>query len=298
MANDPTLRYMKLQIDGRLPRDCRTLTIPRNPIEVGPAVFVPHLIGQESSESLRVLHNWIIGNRHLFLYWCLTVEACEDIERAARKADISVVSFWLRRATRLINGSVSAFLNTTRMDQPPRSAALRLGLILTRAGFMFSLEYCRLMNALVRVTETMNTLTCASKTISAEIGQPRGAFEHAIQRWQKLLTSSNLNLKPTKRNQLEEIRADEGMTASFLKESNEVSIYSACDTLFGVVRQQSMFVEEFRQSLNNTLGAVRLDRTIEERLSAEQLSLLDRGNNLMSAMVDELTDPPSYHPEA
>jgi hypothetical protein len=299
MANEAFLRYMKLQTDGRLPRNCRTLTIPRNPIEVWPAVFVPDLGDSEPPGSIRLLRNWIVGHRHLFLYWCLTAEVCEDIERAVRKADASIISFWLRRGTRLMKGSVSAFLNTTKMDHQPHSGALQIDLSVMRTGLSerVSIEYCRLSNALGKMTESMNTLARASKAISADIVEARGAFEQTNQYWRRLVRASNATLRP-RGHQSEGFRTDEGMGASLLEDFKEDSVYSACDRVFGVARKQSMFIEEFRLSLNDTLGAARADPTIEDRLTAEQLSWLEKGDNLMAAMVDELVDPPSFHPDA
>jgi hypothetical protein len=299
MAKETFLSYLNLQVDGRLPRNCRTLTIPRHPIEVWPAVFVPNLVNSESPDGIHVCRNWIIGYRHLILFWCLTAEACEDVERSLLNANEPIASFWLRRATRLMNGSTAAFLNMTRMDQQSCSGTLQSTLFLRRTGLSesFSIEHSRLSNALRNTTESMNALARASKSISADIVEARGAFEHANHYWQRVQMMSSEGLRP-KGNQPGAFSAIGEKGASLPDDLKEDAMSSACDRCFGVSRKESMFIEEFRLSLHYTLGAVRADPTIEDRLTAEQLSWLEKGDNLMAAMVDELVDPPSFHPEA
>lgn len=299
MAKETFLSYLNLQADGRLPRNCRTLTIPREPIEVWPAPFVPDFVDLEPPDGIRELRNWIVGSRQLFLYWCLTAESCEDLERSVRKAKPSIASFWLRRATRLMRGSVAAFLNTAQMNPRPRSGSLRSTVFLMRTGLSkrSSIEHGRLNNALRKMTESVNPLARASKAISADIVEALGAFEHATQYWRKVQMTSNESLR-LRDNQPEGFPHNGEKGAFLLEDLKEDAMSSACDRFFGVARKESMFIEDFRLSLHDTLGAVRADPTIEDRLTAEQLSWLEKGDNLMAAMVDELVDPPSFHPDA
>ncbi len=198
-----------------------------------------------------------------------------------------------------MNGSTAAFLNMTKMDQQSCSGTLQSTLFLRRTGLSegFSIEHSRFRNALRNMTDSMNALARASKSISADIVEARGAFEHANHYWRKVQMRSSEDLR-SKGNQPGVFSAIGEKGASLPDDLKEDAMSSACDTFFGVSRKESMFIEEFRLSLHDTLGAVRADPTIEDRLTAEQLSWLKKGDKLMAAMVDELLDPPTFHPDA
>ena len=277
----PNVYYLCLPADLRLPRRCRTKTIPLCPT-INPLQrqqFKPEFIHFESREEMQVWSRWITSHQHLLFCWGLSAEACQDVTHLVRRCKWEAATLWLRRATRLMLLSAGATANARNSDRDLSVKGL-MGIIPESFDNELSSDYLLLTEAIAEMERILNTNEGNGTNLPRDFFEARLVFNKIYATVMK-----NAFIKSGK--------------SPYIYEMNVRQLASAerYDRAFGVLRMQMMYIEDYRFFLLNSIGAARNELLLVS-IDPEKRAWIEDGNKLMLAIVGELLDPPSYQPNA
>lgn len=276
-----SVHYLNLPTDSQVPRQCRTLTIsPRSmPPPLSRRLFEPDGVCLETIDQKRFWCQWVAGHQHLLFYRALAAEACQNITYFVQRSNWRVAALWMRRATRLMLGAGGAEAYVRSFDIS-RYGHLVKGFDAPGAfSDELSNELRFLNDSIEEVNRFINASPGGPKPIASEFVDARPAFDHA----RSSLVSDRIT--------------SERSVRCLVRCATQIPTGETYDRVFGVLRAQTMFVEDYRFYLMNVIADA------HKGLRAECLPLtvrasMERGDRLMMAIIEELLDPPTYRPNA
>lgn len=292
--------HLELPEDSRLPRACRTelttVSQVRQPV-THRRPFRPEFINPTTSEELRAWFHWTVGHHHLFLYWLLIAESCDEVTRAVTSQKSSVAALWLNRANTLMLGSIGAMMNSGDFRPEMYQDFLRPSMVRVREDFSAasSVEYHRLKLAFEGMEQKL-AQTYGAGPVPAEIEDAQRAFNDAKRMWFKYHFQAARQLQPgdalldiaLKRMEEEGHKISRGEYMEKVIRSPQAQ--ADYDRYFGVERVRGMYAEDFRAYVFYTIGSV-AKHLKGGSLDAEMLRLVHEGDELMKTIAEEVLDP-------
>jgi hypothetical protein len=290
----------------RVPHECRTKTIPLPPIDpFKRQVFEPDFINPKTFEERLAWFRWVVGHQSLFHYWLLMAEAYRRVSDAVQHSKPKVAAFWLRRANLLKLGSIGVTMYSGSYDSCYYQELLRPSMERVRDDFTAysSLDFYRQMVAEEEAGRALRDKygTPALNSMPEDLAAANQGHVEAKRNWLYYHSQVAKQLQPGDALldiKLKKLAEETGETVNKSKYIKEVAqspqAQADYDRFFGVVRQPSMFVEDFYTGLRFTLAAIHKDLSAVS-LDAQLLGWMREGDDLMLAIVSELLDPPSYN---
>lgn len=305
--DDYSVYVLNLPVHSRMPRECRTKTIPINISSslIKRQVHQLEFLDPKTLEERIAWFRWGEGHQGLFHYWLLMAEACRHVNYAVEQGNSAVAAFWLRRANTLKLGSIGMMMYSGDYDSKYYQEFLRPSMERTRDDFTAysSLDFYHLMVAEEEMGHALRDKygEAALNPMPEELAEAQRAYSESRRKWLDYHFKAAKQLQPGDALldiKLKKLAEETGETVNKSKYIKEVAqspeARADYDRYFGVVRQSSMFVEDFYTGLRYTLAAIHKDMPATN-LDAQLLQWIQDGDAVMLAMVRELLDPPSYN---
>jgi len=297
--DDYRVYHLELPEESCLPRVCRTELTPASHIR--PPVmhrrpFQPQFINPVTEQQWHAWFHWVVGHHHLFLYWLLIAESCNEVTRAITSQKSPVAALWLHRANTLMLGSIGAMMNSGDFSPEMYQDFLRPSMVRVREDFSAasSIEYHRLKLALDGMEQALKQ-AYEELSMPAEIADALNAFNDGKRMWFKYHFQAARQLQPgdalldiaLKRMEQEGHKVTRSEYMDKVIRSPQAQ--ADYDYYFGVERVRGMYAEDFRAYVLYTIGSIQRGLAASS-LDADLLRLVYEGDELMKTITGEVLD--------
>lgn len=277
------LYYLSLPDNSKLPRRCRTMTIPLRTTNnhSGRRLFEADLIYAGELEAKQRWLRCVACRQHLLFCSGLAAEACQDVINTIQQGKWKAAALWMNRAARLLAGSAEAVRRSCILDNSFYHTGGGACCVTQLPDVRSSNEH-RFLRAILKETERVLDSAQVSKVTAAanEFIDARRAFDEAVRSFigTGLFQTDNLDTDSDDR-------------------VNPLPSPERYDLAVGVLRTKMMFIEDYQFNLVRSVDIARSADDAHD-IDGGARARLEECNQLMLAIVGELLDPPSYQPSA